>query len=143
MADAGIKKVIINKTSLPPISGDNQGYVLRYRIVSEDKNRYSHWSPQYKISTDPVATINHSLIINQSSNTINLVWDAVDNISNFDVYTSIDDGAWVYSTTVSGTSYSALINPANSHIQLAVQIPTYPKNRYTAATLFVTQRTNI
>lgn len=143
MADAGIKKVIITKSSLPPISGDNQGYVLRYRIVSEDKNRYSHWSPQYKVSIDPVTTVNHALVVNQSTNTITLIWDPVENISNFDVYTSIDDGAWTYSTTVSGTTYSSLINPANNHIQIAVQIPTYPKQRYTNATLFVTQRTNI
>jgi hypothetical protein len=143
MADAGIKKVIINKSSLPAISGDSQGYVVRYRVVSEDKNRYSHWSPQYKLSIDPVVTVNHALIVNQSSSTINLVWDPVQDITSFDVYTSIDNGPWVYSTTVSTTSYSSLINQSNNHIQLAVQVPTYPKKRYSDATLFVTAVTNI
>jgi hypothetical protein len=143
MPDAGIKKVIINKTSLPAISGDSQGYIVRYRVVSEDKNRYSHWSPQYKLLVDPVSTINHALIINQSSSTLNLVWDPVEDITSFDVYTSIDNGPWIYSTTVSTTSYSSLINQANNHIQLAVQIPTYPKKRYADATLFITAVTNI
>ncbi len=45
MADAGIKKVIIKKASLPPLDHDKVGYVFRYRIVSEDKNRTSQWSP--------------------------------------------------------------------------------------------------
>jgi hypothetical protein len=143
MPDAGIKKVIINKASLPAISGDSQGYIVRYRVVSEDKNRYSHWSPQYKLLVDPTATINHALVINQSSSTLNLVWDSVQDITSFDVYTSIDNGPWSYSTTVSTTSYSSLINQANNHIQLAVQIPTYPKKRYADATLFVTAVTNI
>ena len=39
MADAGIKKVIIKKASLPALDHDKVGYVFRYRIVSEDKNR--------------------------------------------------------------------------------------------------------
>jgi hypothetical protein len=43
MADANIKKVTIKKSSLPPIDHDSQKYNIRYRIVSEDKNRNSHW----------------------------------------------------------------------------------------------------
>ena len=48
MADAGIKKVIVQKKNLPSISGTNNKYIIRYRIVSEDRNRTSHWSPQHK-----------------------------------------------------------------------------------------------
>ena len=52
MADAGIKKIQISSTDLP-----NHGFIetehrLRYRIVSEDKNRYSHWSPIFRLTND-------------------------------------------------------------------------------------------
>lgn len=47
MADAGIKQTIIKSSDLPPTLGNNESlkYTLRYRILSEDKNRFSHWSP--------------------------------------------------------------------------------------------------
>ena len=45
MADAGIKKVIIKKSSLPALDNNKVAYIFRYRIVSEDKNRTSQWSP--------------------------------------------------------------------------------------------------
>lgn len=142
MADAGIKKVIIPKESLPAISGENQSYILRYRIVSDDKNRYSHWSPQYKVAKDPATQINYSLNVNQSNDTFTLIWEPLD-ISTFDIYIKIDNNDWIYSTSITGTTYSALINPLWSHIQIAVQIPTYPKKRYNDATLFVTDQTNV
>ena len=58
MADSGIKQVTIAKDQWPPVQFDtvynealdrveigNLFYDFRYRIVSEDRNRYSHWSP--------------------------------------------------------------------------------------------------
>lgn len=47
MADKNIKKNIILKKDLPSFIGDPSQlkYDLRYRIISEDKNRLSHWSP--------------------------------------------------------------------------------------------------
>jgi len=52
MADAGIKQTIIKSSDLPPTLGDNETltYTLRYRILSEDKNRFSHWSPIKQIT---------------------------------------------------------------------------------------------
>lgn len=52
MADANIKKVVIVNSALPLISADSDGlfYDLRYRIVSEDKNRLSHWAPIKRIN---------------------------------------------------------------------------------------------
>lgn len=142
-ADAGIKKVTIQKSSLPPVNGINQSYILRYRIVSEDKNRYSHWSPQHVIPVTPVNTIEFSLKIDNSSNTLDLVWEPVPDVLSFDVYKRLDGGDWQFASTVSTTSYKSLFNPSSSHIELAVQIPTYPKVRSSVATLFVTPQTNI
>lgn len=53
MADSGIKKSTILKSNLPPVTSDNK-YAIRYRIVSDDRNRSSHWSPIYYIDAEPV-----------------------------------------------------------------------------------------
>jgi hypothetical protein len=43
-----VKKVTIEKKDLPPLSPNGE-YLIRYRIISEDKNRTSHWSPIYTL----------------------------------------------------------------------------------------------
>ena len=40
-----IKKIRVEQDSLPTINSTTEKYDIRYRIVSEDKNRTSHWSP--------------------------------------------------------------------------------------------------
>jgi hypothetical protein len=142
-ADSGIRKVTIQKTSLPPVNGRNQSYILRYRVVSEDKNRYSHWSPQHIIPVSAVDPVDFSLKIDNSSSTLDLVWEPVQDVTSFDVYKRIDSGDWQFASTVSTTSYKSLFNSSSTSIQLAVQIPTYPKTRSTVATLFVTSETAI
>jgi len=52
MADSGIKKYRQEYADLPPISSETEGYSIRYRIISEDRNRVSHWSPVYLIIPD-------------------------------------------------------------------------------------------
>lgn len=51
------KKVSISVKDLPSMTSDGK-YLIRYRIVSEDKNRISAWSPIYKVPapylTNPV-----------------------------------------------------------------------------------------
>lgn len=143
MADSGIKKVVISKKDLPPISGEQKGYVVRYRIASEDKNRYSHWSPQYKVQVAPQTEIPFSLTVDSVKNTVALIWNVIEGISSFDVYTKINGGEWTYSATVFTNSYSSIVSSTTTSVQIAVQIPTYPKKRYSDSTLFVTPSTAI
>lgn len=50
-----IKKVIIPLSELPADSPILDGYLVRFRIVSEDKNRTSHWSPIYLVLENPTS----------------------------------------------------------------------------------------
>lgn len=54
MPDKNIKKNIILKKDLPNVIGDDTtlNYEIRYRIISEDKNRVSHWSPINILESD-------------------------------------------------------------------------------------------
>ena len=94
MADSGIKQVVIENSELPAIQlttaynesteRDEIGilyYDFRYRVVSEDKNRYSHWSPiiRYPMPelTSPFPyTAANRFSISKSGNpeVINAVW---------------------------------------------------------------------
>lgn len=39
MADEVIKKARILREDLPPLNAEQDAYILRYRVISEDKNR--------------------------------------------------------------------------------------------------------
>lgn len=69
MVDAGIKKIRINKSELPlvqittsynellnreEVAGSH--YDFRYRVVSEDRNRFSHWSEIARYDMPDVTT---------------------------------------------------------------------------------------
>lgn len=76
MADAGIKKAKVLISELPPISSETEGYSLRYRVVSEDKNRVSHWSPLHLVV--PAYTyVPGSIKFSSGSQVANITWDSV------------------------------------------------------------------
>jgi len=89
MVDQNIKKVRILKKDLPDYVGNNDElfYQIRYRIVSEDKNRFSHWSPIHKLELtstfDEVdfdiediagTSIPHNVYIDDSNHTAAITW---------------------------------------------------------------------
>lgn len=143
MADRGVKKVIIPKESLPAIFGPTSQYVVRYRFVSDDKNRSSHWSPQYKISTTPVEEIQYSSSITQNGNAVSLVWEEVADVTEYDIFVSWDNGDWAYLSTVTNNNYTALKKAGATAVTFAVQVPSFPKKRYTASTLFETEEIDL
>ena len=51
MANEIIKKIKIAQNDLPTINSITEKYDVRYRVISEDKNRTSHWSPSFTLDT--------------------------------------------------------------------------------------------
>jgi hypothetical protein len=131
--------VIIPKKDLPALFGETSQYIVRYRFVSEDKNRTSHWSPQYKLDAPEIVNIEHSISANTELNVVNVVWDAQPDMSTYDVYIKWAGEDWKFVSTVSTTSYSFLIKTGASGVQVAIQVPTFPKERFTQSTLFETE----
>jgi hypothetical protein len=43
----GLQKAVVPLLTLPPLTviGEKLGYYTRYRIISDDRNKTSHWSP--------------------------------------------------------------------------------------------------
>ncbi len=144
MPDSGIKKVVIQKSSLPEISGANQNYSLRFRIVSEDKNRSSHWSTKYRLSVPSVTGIDYRVAVDQSHDMVTAVWvPEAGTKSEFDVYIKWDNEAWQFVSTVFTTTYSTIIKTGANYVQIAVQVPTFPKERFAGTTLFESTQQNV
>ena len=54
MADSNIKRVVVPQGSLPGFGYESQRHQLRFRIVSEDRTAFTHWSPFFAITNDGV-----------------------------------------------------------------------------------------
>jgi len=115
MADSGIKKAAFLQDSLPDINVDLEGYLVRYRIVSEDRNRTSHWSPIFLVKPN-YDFFSGNTDLSKVSNHINIIWDPVRiekdgnylRIANeYDIWIKWDKGDggdWIYEERVEGNS---------------------------------------
>jgi hypothetical protein len=124
MVDANIKKLRILKSSLPPIDHDTLKYNLRYRIVSDDRNRVSHWSPIYNLNGSTVEAYTGSLSINPEI--ITAVWKEEDQLDieadeSYDVFVKFDSGSFIYHGFVSTHSFMFL-NEGTSTVHVKVQV---------------------
>jgi hypothetical protein len=151
MADPGAKKVTVLKSDIVLMSGADQSYTIRYRVVSEDKNRTSHWSPQYKLSLTPLDPIvsPRPHVVTVANGAINCVWEQTQGLSaeKYDVYinwaTDPAEPVWEYSSTVTSPSFQIIKRSTASKVQIAVQVPTFPKERFTGSTLFVSAQYSV
>jgi hypothetical protein len=144
LPDSGIKKVIIPKASLPQRSGENQNYAVRFRIVSEDKNRSSHWSVKYTLALTDVIGIDYRVAVDQTHDTITTVWTPPTGTrSEFDIYVKWDNDPWQFVSTVFTTSHATIIKTGAQYFKIAVQVPTFPKQRYDGSTLFESAQENV
>jgi hypothetical protein len=119
MADQGIKKTIIKKALLPAIDSDNVGYIFRYRVVSEDKNRTSQWSPVNIVADDTITGVSGALQISQTITTV--VWDDELNRPNYDIFVGFDSATPIYHGTSPIHTYSFL-NTGTTDVRVIIQV---------------------
>lgn len=73
MADSGIKKAKVLEETLPPPNIYLQGHMVRYRIISEDQNRTSSWSPTRIVN--PGYTFDPgSMLVTKVGTSVSVVW---------------------------------------------------------------------
>lgn len=71
----------------------NGEYVLRYRIISEDKNRTSHWSPIYYIDAKPFIQVDSNIEVTPAG--ILITWGDRNKAPLYDIFVSFKiNGAW-------------------------------------------------
>lgn len=118
MATPGIKNVVVTRQSLPAVNSENK-YILRYRIITDDRNRYSQWSPMYLVDGVSVTQIDADAAV--LGRVISLVWDDPEQRSAYDVFVKFDGGAYVYHGTATATNYS-LISQGTTSFQFLIQV---------------------
>ena len=124
MADAGIKKVIIKKASLPALDHDKVGYVFRYRIVSEDKNRTSQWSPINLVLDNSITAVTGTVQV--SSSVISAVWGDELNRPKYDVFVGFDGATATYHGTTPIHSYQ-FIKTGTTNVRVIIQVESSEK----------------
>jgi hypothetical protein len=117
MADASIKKIKISQENLPPINSEIEGYYVRYRIVSDDKNRTSQWSPIIEIIPEYTYSLGE-IVFNKNGSIAQQAWDAVTILKDgnairqareYDIWVRWDrndGGDWIYKERIEGTNVS-------------------------------------
>ena len=126
MANEVIKKIKIEQDSLPTINSATERYDIRYRVISEDRNRLSHWSPI--VSIDPAYIYVSGNISIVSSGITTVAWDTVTikigtqvirQAKDYDVWVKWSkapgNGDWNYAQRISGNSIS-LVHPSTFFI---------------------------
>ena len=116
-----IKKARVAKELLPAINSITGKYSIRYRIVSEDKNRTSAWSSVY--SVDPNYTyVSGKINVSSSSGVVRATWDPVTvkigtttirQAKDYDIHIKWSKadgiGDWIYAERVSTNSVSFVV----------------------------------
>lgn len=169
MADANIKKVTVFKNELPAVNANTVAYSIRYRVISEDRNRFSAWSPIFDLNAPTTTLLQNSLAIDNTHKIVTSVWNPKPElgISNYDVFVrwignnatdTLANYPWSFVSTTPNNTYlfsfpSSIPNPGGGtedpkKVQVAVQRPTYQKVKenyptVSALTLFQTTVTNL
>jgi hypothetical protein len=121
MADSGIKNITVFNEDLPIINAKINGYAVRYRIVSEDKNRVSHWSPTYYLNAGYSYVAGQDPEIVKNQNSLSVIWDSVEvkkgesligKIRDYEVWVrwgKSSEGDWVYQGKSSANSFFTMV----------------------------------
>lgn len=106
MGTSGPKKAIIKEENLPPFTvfkDGNFGYRVRYRIASEDRNRFSYYSPIYKVFPSyvferPSSAPPSAIIVVGRGPYVNALWELVfvkDRETGTIIKKALDYDVWV------------------------------------------------
>lgn len=133
----GQQKARIPRSDLPEVSrlsDGTYGYVVRYRIISEDQNRFSHWSPIRELTMPPVIGVGGEVAV--SGSIIQIVWGDEEDRPNYDVFVKFDGGEYNYHGTAPTHQYSLLAPYDSFTVQVAIQVSSAEKEKTDFLTIF-------
>ena len=119
MADKGIKNVIIKKDLLGKVTSSNSR-VVRFRLVSEDKNRKSAYSKIFITGSEAVIIGPGDLNIIGNSVIVNWATGQVSVQIVYDVFAGFDGATPTYIGSTASQNYSFLKNGTQS-VRVIVQ----------------------
>jgi len=147
MADV-VKKVVVE--NVPKIYGS--GYTIRYRVVSEDRNRTSHWSPmhtfQKDIPTEEPLSVDGEIVF-VSNRQVSATWEEINSNLVYEIFINWNDEVdeelnlvWTYMRTVSSPTYTTLAPTGAESVSIWVQQPTSNQVQEPLALIFTESAEN-
>lgn len=137
---SGLRKATVLNKDLPPViqlETDSFGYLTRYRIISEDRNRFSSWS-----STQSVVAFDQSNLpgtvdgdITMMGNSIFITWDDALDRPRYDIFVSFDGADYVYHGTSPIHSYSIINSLGAVSVDVAIQVESINRKRSDVLTI--------
>lgn len=120
MSDKGIKNVIIKKELLGKVTSSN-ARVVRFRIVSEDKNRKSAYSKNIIVNSEVIMVGPGDL--NVVGNTVFVNWSSgqASTQIEYDIFVGFDGASPIYLGTSGSQNYSFLKTGTQS-VRVIVQV---------------------
>jgi hypothetical protein len=129
-----LKKARIPVSDIPIVDAENK-YIIRYRVISEDKNRVSHWSQFLKIPGPPINPVGYTGAINVSIEDISISWFDSPRRGAYDIFIRYGNalnpltpavitwGQYAYSGTSTSQSFVVLNGPTTAgFIGVLVQV---------------------
>ena len=115
------KRIVIPKDRLPDIDSLTDSYAIRFRLITEDRNKLSYWSSIFSVLPN-FDYVSGEIDIAKVSNHVNIIWDAVriekdgafvSQAQQYDIWLrwskNDDNGDWIYKERIQGTSVSFII----------------------------------
>lgn len=131
-----VKKVVLPPSLLSEINWEEEGYLVRYRIKTENKNLSSHWSPVYTVPLPEFGAVPGGLSVSTGEGgqiVISAVWDDVLDFFSYDVYVAFRGGAlygdefeydndlFHFHGTTQDHNYSFIQIPGSTFLRVIVQ----------------------
>jgi hypothetical protein len=116
-----LKKAKIPVSEIPFVNSENE-YLVRYRIVSEDKNRVSHWSQFLKVpgpAINPADYDNGAIVVTVKDITIS--WFDSPKRGSYDIFVKYGTGTSLGAATFTDYTY---FGSSNSQSYTFLNVPT-------------------
>lgn len=122
---------------LPPVSSSAQ-HIVRFRVISEDRNRISDYSPIFildSVGQIPSASVSYNAVVSATTpKSINFIWSGGYVAGHTDLDPNLHDVfvKWNYSSDyeyfgrVTGNSFNIIAPTAATNVRFKIQIPSYP-----------------
>jgi hypothetical protein len=140
-----IKKAKFPASSLPAIDAKTNGYLVRFRVVSDDRNRKSAWSPIYVVEANydyGIGNAGKSV----SGNIMSLAWDKVSvmndgdlvrYINAYDIWISYDGETFTYHSSTTETSSNIILTTPGTTPTVKIYHKTNPPTEIESLLLYV------
>lgn len=81
-------------------------YLFRYRVISEDKNRVSHWSQFLRVAGPAIDPLGYNGAINVTTKDININWYDTPRRGSYDIFVKYGVGTPLLSTVWGSYQYA-------------------------------------